>query len=212
MQIHQRATTRVSSDPYPSQSEMFSTLIRAEAVCPPYPTLFFSLPHSGLTVVIQNLELQPGPNGQIVHRNLMVSLATESQDSSHGGQPPQQLDLAQSFNDMHISLSTSAGGTSNTLPSRSRGSQLPITPYGRDGSLAPTTPHHLLQPSHSFSTLPTRHPDPSSQRSPHSSQPIVLPHQPPAAPALAPAPVPTAGSYSACAARRGPPTRLGAPV
>jgi E3 ubiquitin-protein ligase NEDD4 len=157
----------------------------------PYPFAFGLIP----ALVIQNLELQPGPDGQIVHGNLMFSLATESQDSSRGSQPPQQLDLAQSFNDMHLSPSTSAGGTSNTLPSRSRSSQLPITPYGRDGSLAPTAPPHHLQPSHSFSTLPTRHPDPSSQRSPHSSEPIALPHhptEPPAAPAPAPAPVPTA--------------------
>jgi hypothetical protein len=57
--------------------------------------------------------------------------------------------------------------------------------------MAPTTPHHHLQPS-LFSTLPIRHPDPSSQRGPHSSEPIALPSEPPACPAPAPAPVPTA--------------------
>ncbi|KAI9454451.1 HECT-domain-containing protein [Lactarius psammicola] len=145
--------------------------------------------------VIQNPELQPGPDGQIVHGNLMFSLATEGQDSSRASQLPQQLDLAQSFNDMRVSPSTSAGGTSNTLPSRSRSSQPPPKPYSRDGGLAPTAPHHHLQPSHSFSSLPTRNPEiPSSQRSPHQSEPIALPHHPteqPAAPAPAPAAAPT---------------------
>ena len=125
----------------------------------------------------------------------MFSLATEGQDSSRGSQPPQQLDLAQSFNDMRVSPSSNAGGTSTTLPSRSRSSQLPSSSYGRDGSLAPTAPHHHLQPSHSFSTLPSRHSEIPSQRNPHPSEPIPPLHHPteqPAAPAPAPAPVPTA--------------------
>jgi hypothetical protein len=75
-----------------------------------FPTLPSSFscntPHPGL--VIQNLELHPGPGGQIVP---MFSLATEGQDSSRS-QPPPQLDLAQSFTDMLVSPSTSAGGTS----------------------------------------------------------------------------------------------------
>ncbi|KAH8990413.1 hypothetical protein EDB86DRAFT_3191456 [Lactarius hatsudake] len=53
--------------------------------------------------VIQNLELQPGPDGQIVHGNLMFSLATEGQDISRDSQATQQLDLARSFNDMRRS-------------------------------------------------------------------------------------------------------------
>ncbi|KAH9020059.1 HECT-domain-containing protein [Lactarius hengduanensis] len=140
--------------------------------------------------VIQNLELQPGADGQIVHGNLMFSLATEGQDISRDSQATQQLDLARSFNDMRVSpSSTPTGGASNTLPSRSRSSQPPPTPYS---SLAPSTPHHL-QPSHSFSSLPTRNPE--IQRSPHSSEPVALPphHSPeqPAAPAPAPAIAPT---------------------
>ncbi len=167
---------------------------------PPPSLLFFlqSFPSFICVIpalVIQKLELQPGPDGQIVHGNLMFSLATEGQDSSRGSQLPQQLDLAQSFNDMRVSpSSTSAGGTSNTLPSRSRSSQPPPTPYSRDGSLAPTTPHHHLQPSHSFSSLPTRNPEIPSHRSPHPSEPIAPPHHPteqPAAPAPPPATAPT---------------------
>jgi hypothetical protein len=78
---------------------------------------------------------------------------------------------------MHVSPSTSAGGTSNTLPSRSRSSQLPITPYGRDGSLAPTTPHHHLQPSHSFLPCPHAIPTPPPSAAHIPSEPIALPHQ-----------------------------------
>ena len=126
----------------------------------PYPS--FSFPflihtHRSLSV-IQNLDLQPGPDGQIVHGNLMFSLATEGQDTSRSGsQQLQQLDLAYSFNDMCVSSSSTGAG--NTLPSRSRSSQLPSSPYNRDGNLAPAS-HHHLRPSHSFSTLPIRHSPP----------------------------------------------------
>jgi E3 ubiquitin-protein ligase NEDD4 len=125
----------------------------------------------------------------------MFSLGTDSQDTSRRGSQQLQQDLAHSFNDMRVSPSSSANNNNNTLPSRSRSSQLPSSPYGgRDGNLAP---QHHLQPSHSFSTLPTRNPPPethSSQRSPHSSQSIALPHHPPEqqppAPVPAPAPAP----------------------
>jgi hypothetical protein len=119
----------------------------------------------------------------------MFSLGTDSQDTSRRGSQQLQQDLAHSFNDMRVSPSSSANNNNNTLPSRSRSSQLPSSPYGgRDGNLAP---QHHLQPSHSFSTLPTRNPPPethSSQRSPHSSQSIALPHHPPEQ--QPPAPVP----------------------
>ncbi|KAH8977835.1 HECT-domain-containing protein [Lactarius akahatsu] len=97
--------------------------------------------------VIQNLELQPGADGQIVHGNLMFSLATEGQDISRDSQATQQLDLARSFNDMRVSpSSTTTGGASNTLPSRSRSSQPPPTPYSRDGARIHPNPslfHHI---------------------------------------------------------------------
>ena len=129
----------------------------------------------------------------------MFSLATEGQDTSRrGSQQLQQLDLAHSFNDMRVS--SSSAGASNTLPSRSRSSQLPSSPYSRDGNLAPTS-HHHLQPSHSFSTLPTRHNPPppseipSSQRSPHIPEPIPLPHHSPEPQhQQPPAPVPAAAA------------------
>ena len=129
----------------------------------------------------------------------MFSLATEGQDTSRrGSQQLQQLDLAHSFNDMRVS--SSSAGASNTLPSRSRSSQLPSSPYSRDGNLAPTS-HHHLQPSHSFSTLPTRHNPPppseipSSQRSPHLPEPIPLPHHSPEPQHQQPlAPVPAAAA------------------
>jgi E3 ubiquitin-protein ligase NEDD4 len=127
----------------------------------------------------------------------MFSLATEGQDNPRRGSQQLQQDLAHSFNDMRVSPSSSANNNnnnSNTLPSRSRSSQLPSSPYGgRDGNLAP---HHHLQPSHSFSTLPTRNPPelPSSQRSPHPSESIALPRhsleQQPPAPVPVPAPAP----------------------
>ncbi|KAI9448631.1 hypothetical protein BJY52DRAFT_1193291 [Lactarius psammicola] len=46
------------------------------------------------------------------------------------------------FNGMHVSLSSG----------RSRNPQLPTIPYNRDGSSAPTPPHHQLQPSPSLLT------------------------------------------------------------
>ena len=45
------------------------------------PPLFVSCNHPHISLipalVIQDLELQPGPDGQIVHGNLMFSRATE---------------------------------------------------------------------------------------------------------------------------------------
>ena len=85
----------VSSDLYQLPSETFSTIIRAEPVC--LTPLFFlqslSLPsHSHIciipTLVIQNLELQLGPDGKIVYGNLVFLLATKDQESSRGSQPP----------------------------------------------------------------------------------------------------------------------------
>ncbi|KAH9989537.1 hypothetical protein BJV77DRAFT_1016981 [Russula vinacea] len=140
--------------------------------------------------VIQNLDLQPGADRQFVHGKLMFSLSTEGQESSRSSQLPQQLDLASSLNDMHISPSSqpSAGGGSSTLPTRSRSSQPPITPYNRDGPLAPPTAHHHLQPSHSFSSLPSRNAEiPSLQRIPHHPDPIPHPRQPAEQPVASPA-------------------------
>ncbi len=68
------ATTSVSSDPY-QLPETFSTVFQAE------PVLLFFL--------------------AVMHGNLIFSLATEGRDSSRGSQPPRQLDLAQSLNEMH---------------------------------------------------------------------------------------------------------------
>jgi E3 ubiquitin-protein ligase NEDD4 len=124
----------------------------------------------------------------------MFSLSTEGQESSRSSQLPQQLDLASSLNDMHISPSSqpSAGGGSSTLPTRSRSSQPPITPYNRDGPLAPPTAHHHLQPSHSFSSLPSRNAEiPSLQRIPHHPDPIPHPRQPAEQPVASPGPTPT---------------------
>src|SRR6266702_8284637 len=100
----------------------------------------------------------------------MFLLATEGQDSSRGSQSPRQLDLAQSFNDMHTSRSpTSTGDANNKLPSPSRSSQ----PRRQFSAYHPTTP------SCPYSSLPTCNPDiPSSQRGPHPSEPIALPHHP----------------------------------
>ena len=81
-------------------------------------------------------------------------------------------------------VSASSTDTRTTLPSRSRSSQHSSSPYSRDGGLAPASQHHHLQPSHSFSTLPTRHnpPPPSeipTQRSPNLPESIPLPHHSP---------------------------------
>jgi E3 ubiquitin-protein ligase NEDD4 len=123
----------------------------------------------------------------------MFSLSTEGQESSRSSQLPQQLDLASSLNDMHISPSSqpSTGGSS-TLPTRSRSSQPHITPYNRDGPLAPPTAHHHLQPSHSFSSLPSRNAEtPSLQRIPHHPDPVPHPRQPAEQPVATPGPTPT---------------------
>src|SRR6266702_284273 len=78
----------------------------------------------------------------------------KGQDSSRGSHPPQQLDLAQSFNDMRTSRSsTSAGGASNKLPSRS--SQPPVTLHSHEGSLVPPTPHYHY--NHLVPFLPCSH-------------------------------------------------------
>ncbi|KAF8469823.1 HECT-domain-containing protein [Russula ochroleuca] len=135
----------------------------------------------------KNLDLLPGADGQFVHGRLMFSLSTEGQESSRSSQLPQQLDLASSLNDMHISPSSqpSTGGSS-TLPTRSRSSQPHITPYNRDGPLAPPTAHHHLQPSHSFSSLPSRNAEtPSLQRIPHHPDPVPHPRQPAEQPPVA---------------------------
>jgi E3 ubiquitin-protein ligase NEDD4 len=109
----------------------------------------------------------------------MFSLSTEGQEPSRNSQLSQQLDLASSLNDMHISPSSQPStGTSSTLPTRSRSSQPHITPYNRDGPLAPPTPHHHLQPSHSFSSLPSRNPETPLQRTSHHSDPVPHPRQP----------------------------------
>ncbi len=62
----------------------------------PHPPFFSCDPsHSHIciipTLVIQNLELQLGPDGQIVYGNLVFLLATKDQESSRASQPPQQL-------------------------------------------------------------------------------------------------------------------------
>ncbi len=131
--------TRVSSDPYQSPSETFSTLIRAEVVYP-LPPFFF---------------LQ------------WFSLATEGQDSSRGSQPPQQLDLSMisayplpRLHQQHVTKPQPLHPAANhTIQSRC--------------SLAPTPPHHHLQPSQSFSHTQSR--NSPSQRSPHPSDPSLFP-------------------------------------
>ncbi len=52
------------------------------AVCPLSSFLLLAILLIIPALVIQDLELQPGPNGQIVHGNLVFSRATESQDLS----------------------------------------------------------------------------------------------------------------------------------
>jgi hypothetical protein len=138
-------------------------------------------------LIIIPVLLQPWPDGQIVHRNLILSLATEGQNSSRGSQPPQQLGLVQSFNDMRVS--PSASGTSNPLPSRSCSSQLPTTPYSCNGSLTPTTPHTIYHHLIPFLPCPLAisKPPPSSAAHIHSNSsllhitqsplPLVLPRQ-----------------------------------
>jgi E3 ubiquitin-protein ligase NEDD4 len=123
----------------------------------------------------------------------MFSLSTEGQESSRSSQLPQQLDLASSLNDMHISPpSQPSTGGSSTLPTRSRSSQPPISPYNRDGPLAPPTAHHHLQPSHSLSSLPSRNAEtPSLQRIPHHPDPVPHPRQPTEQPVTALGPTPT---------------------
>ena len=108
----------------------------------------------------------------------MFSLSTEGQ--SRNSQLPQQLDLASSLNDMHISPSSQfSAGSSSTLPTRSRSSQPTATPYNRDSPLAPPAPHHHLQSSHSFTSLPPRNAEsPSLQRSPQHPDPLPHPRQP----------------------------------
>jgi E3 ubiquitin-protein ligase NEDD4 len=108
----------------------------------------------------------------------MFSIATEGQEPSRTSQPPQQLDLAQSLNDIRLSPSSQLStGNNNTLPARARSSHPPTTSYTRDGSLAPTASHHHLQTSHSLTSLPTRNADsPSLQRNPHSDL-VTRPHQ-----------------------------------
>ncbi len=71
------ATTSVSSDSYQSPSGTFLTLISAEGVSPQYPP-----PNASHTYVSSGLQL--GRDGQILHGNLMFSLATEGQYSSRG--------------------------------------------------------------------------------------------------------------------------------
>jgi E3 ubiquitin-protein ligase NEDD4 len=120
----------------------------------------------------------------------MFSLSTEGQEPSRNSQLPQQLDLASSLNDMHISPSST--GTTSTLPTRSRSSQPHIAPYNRDGPLAPPTSHHHLQPSHSFSSLPSRNAEtPSLQRTPHHPDPVSHPRQPAEPPLATPGPTST---------------------
>ena len=120
----------------------------------------------------------------------MFSLSTEGQEPSRNSQLPQQLDLASSLNDMHISPSST--GTTSTLPTRSRSSQPHITPYNRDGPLAPPASHHHLQPSHSFSSLPSRNVEtPSLQRTPHHPDPVSHPRQPAEPPLATPGPTST---------------------
>ena len=123
----------------------------------------------------------------------MFSLSTEGQESSRSSQLPQQLDLASSLNDMHISPpSQPSTGGSSTLPTRSRSSQPPISPYNRDGPLAPPTAHHHLQPSHSLSSLPSRNAEtPSLQRIPHHPDPVPHPRRPTEQPVTTPGPTPT---------------------
>ncbi|KAH9954579.1 hypothetical protein BC827DRAFT_1379414 [Russula dissimulans] len=157
-------------------------------------------PAQGSGHVIQNLDLQPGPDGQVVHGKLLFSLSTEGQEPSRNSQLPQQLDLAHSLTDMHISPSSQPSTASNsTLPARSRSSQPHVTPYNHDSTLAPPTPHHHhLQSSQSFSSLPARNPNPEPsplQRSPRPSESLPHPHQPVEQPVLsvslpAPAPAP----------------------
>ena len=150
---------------------------------------FFSYVYVAVILVIQNLDLQPGPDGQFVHGKLMFSLATEGQEPSRSSQPQPQLDLAQSLNDMHLSPSSQLSTTNtNTLPTRSRSSHQ----YPRDGTLAPTASHHHLQSSHSFTSLPTRNADPPLQRNSHPSETVTRPHPPieqPVAPVRPPTPV-----------------------
>ncbi|KAI9508971.1 hypothetical protein F5148DRAFT_822211 [Russula earlei] len=148
--------------------------------------------------VIQNLDLQPGPDGQIVHGKLMFSLSTEGQEPTRSSQLPQQLDLAHPLNDMHISPSSHPStSAASTLPTRSRSSQPPVTPHQHDSSLAPPTSHHHLQTSQSFTSLPSRNLESSPlQRNPHLSESLPHPHQPvveqsvPSVPTPIPAPVP----------------------
>ena len=124
----------------------------------------------------------------------MFSLSTEGQEPSRNSQLPQQLDLASSLNDMHISSpSQSSASTSTTLPTRSRSSQPSVSPYNRDSPLAPPpASHHHLQSSQSFTSLPPRNPEPSSfQRGPHHPDPVSHPRQPADQPVPTPGPTPT---------------------
>ena len=124
----------------------------------------------------------------------IYSLAT---DSSPGGRPPQQLDIARSFDNTRASPS----GTSSTCSSQPPST----TPYSLSDNLAPTSLPHHLQPSHSFSSLPTRNPEipilpvrPTSTQSHRSS--------------TSPGPCSSLPSHAACATRRGPPIWVGAPL
>lgn len=186
-------TTRVAWDLCQSKLGTYLTLPRSATVSSSFPYIPSNSISYVCTIVIQNLDLLPGADGQFVHGRLMFSLSTEGQESSRSSQLPQQLDLASSLNDMHISPSSqpSTGGSS-TLPTRSRSSQPHITPYNRDGPLAPPTAHHHLQPSHSFSSLPSRNAEtPSLQRIPHHPDPVPHPRQPAEQPVATPGPTPT---------------------
>src|SRR6266702_1142300 len=90
---------RVSSDPYQSPSETFSTLIDAEAVCPLPPLSFSCNPSHHTLCIVRALVVQ---NSSLALTAKLFSLATEDQDFSRGSQPHRQLDLAQSFNDMRV--------------------------------------------------------------------------------------------------------------
>src|SRR6266702_3121424 len=86
---------RVSSDPYQSPSETFSTLIRAEAVCPPRSLFFFSQSFSSYICIIRALVVQY-PNSSLGLTAKSFSLAIEGQDSSRGSLPNNSI--LQSFN------------------------------------------------------------------------------------------------------------------
>ncbi len=195
------ATTSISSDPYQLPSERFSTIIRAEPVC---LTPFFSCSpsHSHIyiipTLVIQNLELQLGPDGQIVRGNLMFLLATKDQESSRGSQPPQQLLSSTICAHPVRRLQQVVPATNYQILALSRQSH-----HSREGSLVPTTLHHHYNHLVPFFPCPHAIPQYPPFISIWTHRFSTLPH------GIAGCPAPATTRLTTCAARRGSPTWVG---